>query len=145
MKALKLLAAVIAVSMVATVSYAAGAKKGSQKMVSELEWKELAPGIPLQISVLWGVREKGAHGMLLKMPAGFNSGMHAHTSEYHGVVVQGTWMHSEEGQTEVKELGPGSYAFQPGKGMHNDACKEGSECIVMIYSPGKADFIPQKK
>jgi hypothetical protein len=145
MKALKLFVAVMAVSMVAAVSYAAGAKKSVIMAAGELKWEPMAPGVPLQIATLWGDSTKGESGILLKTPAGFDSGMHAHTADYHAVLVSGTWIHTEEGQTEAaKELVPGSYVMQAGKKMHNDACKAGADCIVFIHQKAKADFIPGK-
>lgn len=144
-KALKLFVAVVAVSMVGAVSYAAGAKKSMMMATGEMKWEPMAPGVPLQISTLWGDRTKGESGVLLKMPGGFDSGMHAHTADYHAVLISGTWTHTEEGQTEAaKELTPGSYVMQTGKKMHNDACKAGADCIIFVHQHAKADFIPGK-
>ncbi len=146
MKAMKVFAAVMAVSMVAAVSYAAGAaKQAKMQAASELKWEPMAPNIPLQIATLWGDRTKGESGVLLKMPGGFESGMHGHTADYHAVVVSGTWVHTEEGSSEVKELGPGSYVMQPGKKMHNDVCRAGADCVLFIHQKAKADFLPPKQ
>jgi hypothetical protein len=144
-KAMKLFVAVAAVSMVGAVAYAGGMKKGMIMAHGELKWEPMAPGVPLQIATLWGDRAKGESGVLLKMPGGFESGMHGHTGDYHAVLVSGTWIHTEEGQTEAaKELPPGSYVMQPGKKMHNDACKAGADCIIFVHQKVKADFIPGK-
>ena len=134
---------------VAAVSYAAGAAKAKVAIVTaapEIKWEPLMGG-PLQIAKLWGDRDKGPeYAMLLKMPAGTDSGMHAHTADYHAVSIQGTWVHTVEGDaTTVKDLAPGSYVFQPGKQMHSDACKGKQECIVFVHQHGKGDFIPAKK
>ena len=96
---------------------------------------------------LWGDRNKGPeYAMLLKVPAGGDSGMHAHTADYHAVSVQGTWVHTVEGDpASVKDLGPGSYVFQPGKQMHQDQCKGKQECIIFVHQHGKGDFLPGKK
>jgi hypothetical protein len=145
MKSLKLFVAVVAVSMVAAVSYAAGAKKSSVNWAAgDIKWDPYAPGVPLQVASLWGDRTKGESGILLKMPGGFESGMHAHTGDYHAVLVSGTWIHTEEGSTETKELTPGSYVMQVGKKMHNDACKAGADCVLLIHQKVKGDFIPGK-
>jgi hypothetical protein len=146
MKAMKLFAAVMAVSMVAAVSYAAGAaKKGKIQAQSELKWDQPAPNVPLQVATLWGDRTKGESGVLLKMPGGFDSGMHAHTADYNAVLVQGTWVHTEEGSSEAKELAPGSYVMQPGKAFHNDSCKAGADCIIFVHQKAKADYIPKQE
>src|SRR5262245_57164883 len=145
MKALKLFVAVVTVAMVGAVSYAAGAKKGVSMAAGDLKWEPMAPNVPLQIATLWGDRAKGESGILLKMPGGFDSGMHAHTGDYHAVLLQGTWVHTEEGSKEAaKDLAPGSYVMQPGKVMHNDSCKAGADCIIFVHQHTKGDFIPGK-
>jgi anti-sigma factor ChrR (cupin superfamily) len=132
---------------VAGLSYAAGAAKAKQEPVrvpaGELHWEPYAPGVPLQVASLWGDRKKGGdYGMLLKFPAGFDSGMHAHTLDYRAVAVQGTWVHTQEGEPGAPELAPGSFVMQPGKQFHSDACKGKQDCIVFIHQHGKGDYIP---
>ena len=134
---------------VAAVSYAAGAAKAKMAIVTaapEIKWEPLAGG-PMMHAKLWGDRDKGPeYAMLLKVPAGGDSGMHAHTADYHAVAVQGTWVHTVEGDpASVKDLGPGSYVFQPGKQMHDDQCKGKQECIIFVHQHGKGDFIQPKK
>jgi quercetin dioxygenase-like cupin family protein len=136
---------------VAAISYAAGAAKAKQAAMQvpagEIKFEPLMGG-PLQIAKLWGDRDKGPeYGMLLKFPAGTDSGMHAHTGDYHAVSLQGTWTHTVEGEpASAKELPPGSYVFQPGKQMHQDVCKAGkTDCIVFVHQHAKGDFIPEKK
>jgi hypothetical protein len=123
-------------------------KPGRIVPVSEAKWAAQAPNLPQKISVLWGDRDKGAYGMLVKLPPGFDSTLHAHTGDYHGVLLSGPWLHVEEsGAGADVALTPGSHVHQPGKGMHVDKCKEGSdECIFLIVQSVKADIIwPDKK
>lgn len=150
MKAVKLMATVAALAAVAAVSYAAGGKQKQKASVvvraSELKWAPQAPGLPQQLAALWGDRNKGAHGVLIRLPPGFDSGLHAHTGDYHGVLVSGTWIHVDEGGAGAdRELTPGSYVMQPGKGMHIDRCKPGAECVLFIYQSEKADVIFPRK
>jgi hypothetical protein len=134
---------------VATISYAAGAAKGKQAVqmaTAEFKWETLMG--PLQKAALWGDRDKGPeYGMILKFPGGMDSGMHAHTADYHAIAIQGPWVHTVEGDTApAKEMTPGSYVFQPGKQMHSDACKPGkTECIIFVHQHAKGDFITPKK
>ena len=144
MKTLKLFAAVVAVAAVSAVSYAAGASKSMSMAANEMKWEPMAPNVPIQIATLWGDRTKGESGILMKMPGGFESGLHAHTADYRAVLIQGTWTHTEEGAKETKELAPGSYVMQAGKQMHSDSCKAGADCIIFIHQHAKADFIPAK-
>jgi quercetin dioxygenase-like cupin family protein len=144
----KNLSAVLVLAAVAGVSYAAGAAKGKPPVImsmSELKFEPYAPGSPLSAAALWGDRTKsGEYGLLLKMPAGSESGFHSHTADYHAVLVQGSWVHTPEGEASPKVLTPGSFVFQPGKQNHNDQCKAGADCIVLIHQHGKADFTPAK-
>ena len=132
---------------VAAVSFAAGAGTAKMKpstMVNapDIVWEEYAPGVPLKVGKLWGDRKKGEYAMLLKLPAGFEAGMHSHTADYHAVLVQGTWVHSDDGG-EAKELAVGSYVMQPGKQWHNDVCKGTTDCIIFVHQHKKGDFIPK--
>src|SRR5262249_42761048 len=93
------------------LAYAAGAAEGKTPInvsAADQKWTELAPGSPLKMTTLWGDRNTGEYAMLLKLPAGFEAGMHAHTADYHAVTLQGTWVHTNEGGTP-KELPVGSY------------------------------------
>ena len=123
--------------------------KGKQEITvpaADLKWEALVPGSPVKMSVLWGDYKKGPFGMLLKQPGGFESGMHTHASDYYGVLVQGTWIHTVEGDTRTpKELTPGSYVFQPAWQYHNEKFLGDEDCIVYIHQLGKADFIPFKR
>jgi mannose-6-phosphate isomerase-like protein (cupin superfamily) len=112
--------------------------------VADLKWEDMHPGSPQKFSVLWGDPQKGPFGMLLKQPGGgFEAGMHAHASDYHAVLVQGTWIHTVEGDGSApKELTPGSYVFQPAWQFHNEKFVGAEDCIVYIHQLGKADFIP---
>jgi hypothetical protein len=134
---------------VAAASYTAGAAKGKTPVnltAGEIVWEDLNPGMPIKMAKLWGDRNKGGeYAMLLKLPAGLDAGMHAHTHDYHAVAVQGTWVHTNEGDTTPpKEFPPGSYVMQPGKQMHGDMCKGKVDCIIFVHQHGKGDFIPPK-
>jgi hypothetical protein len=134
----------IALVTVVTVSgQAAGAGKGAMVPADEMQWQEMAPGSPLKMVILWGDRNKGEYAMLLKLPAGFVSPIHAHTGDYHGLNLTGTWRHSFDGAGE-RALPPGSYVFQPGMGMHGDACVGPDDCILFVHQHAKGDFIPKQ-
>ena len=127
----------------------AGITKGKQEIavpIADLEWQDMHPGAPVKFAVLWGDHTKGPFGMLLKQPGGgFEAGMHTHASDYHAVLVQGTWIHTVEGDSSApKELTPGSYVFQPAWQFHNEKFMGPEDCIVYIHQLGKADFIPSK-
>lgn len=123
------------------------AKTTPSKIVpfAKLKWEPYAEGSPLMVAPLWGNRSTGAYGMYLKLPAGFEPGMHSHTGAYHGVLISGTWMHWDQGQKFGVELSPGSYVMQPGKAVHNDKCKPGKDCIILLVQNEKGDFVPAPK
>jgi hypothetical protein len=134
---------------VAGLSYAAGAAKGKAPVnlaAADIVWEDYGGGAPLKVAKLWGDRTKGGeYGMLLKLPAGFEAGSHAHTHDYHAVNVQGTWVHTNDGDTTMpKDMAPGSYVMQPGKAFHNDICKGKVDCILFITQKGKGDFLLPK-
>lgn len=136
----------LGISLIAAsgLSYAADSTEiGTMSAADQMEWREMAPGSPLKIVVLWGDRSKGEYAMLLKMPAGFVAPIHAHTGDYYGMNLTGSWRHSFEGG-EQKDLPPGSYVFQPGMGMHGDACVGSEDCILFIHQHVKGDFIPKQ-
>lgn len=136
---------VLALAGVALTAYAAGAataKKSTMIDAPALVWEDMAPGGPLKMAKLWGDRAKGEYGMLLKLPAGFEAGMHSHTADYHAVAISGNWVHADDGG-DSKELAPGSYVMQPGKVFHNDTCKGTQECVIFVHQHKKGDFIPK--
>jgi hypothetical protein len=132
-------------ALVACASYAVGVAQGKavNMPASAIKWVPYAPGSPLQLAVLWGDRAKGEYALLLKMPAGFEAGRHTHTADYHGLAVQGTWVHTNDGAKPI-DLAPGSYVLQPGKQVHNDSCKGTGECILFIHQHAAGDFMPAK-
>jgi hypothetical protein len=134
----------LSLAAIAVVSHAGGAladDAGTMIPAGEFVFEPIAPDSPVQVAKLWGDRAQGEYGMLLKLPAGFEAGFHAHTGDYHGINLQGIWVHTQaDGQT--KELPPGSYVMQPGMQNHNDVCKGPSDCILLIHQRAKGDFIP---
>jgi hypothetical protein len=119
------------------------AADGTMATSDELQWVPAGPNSPLKLAILWGDRSKGEYGMLLKIPAGFVAPIHAHTGDYHGINVAGNWRHLFDGG-EQRDLPPGSYVFQPGMGMHGDACLGPEDCILFIHQYVKGDFIPKQ-
>ena len=139
----------LAIVAVAGVSYSVGAMQGAKAVnmpVASLKWEPAAPGSPLTVASLWGGdRTKSSdHGILLKIPAGFEAGGHSHTAAYHAVAIQGAWIHTNDATKNGREYPVGSYVYQPGKQVHNDICKGPGDCIVFIHQHGPSDFVPAK-
>ena len=119
------------------------ATEGIMLAPDQMDWKEVRPGLPIQRVILWGDRDKGEYAMLLKVPPGTVAPIHAHTGDYHGLCLKGTWGHSFEDGKE-RHLPPASYVLQPGLGMHGDACIGTEECIFFIHQYVKGDYIPKQ-
>ena len=83
----------------------------------------------------------GEHAMLLKFPAGYTTGPHSHGADYHGVSLQGNWVHTF-GDDDARPLPPGSYVMQPGEELHNELCAGPEECIIFFHRHAPIDFIP---
>jgi hypothetical protein len=116
---------------------------------SEIGWRKQDPNLPIEISLLWGDRARdGGFGEFVQLPPGFDSGLHAHSGDFHGVLIKGTWVHvNETGQKAEERLGPGSYVRQAGGGMHIDRCVSTEPCVLFLFQYARADVIwpPGKK
>jgi len=88
----------------------------------------------------FGNLSKGAHGTFIKMPAGFVSKIHSHTSEYYGVVISGVGVNYKPDGKQVK-LPVGSYWSQKGGERHITKCISSNECIFFISQHDKFDDI----
>jgi hypothetical protein len=109
----------------------------------KLAWRKQAPNLPNEISLLWGDRDRdGGYGELVKLPPGFDSGLHEHSGDFHGVLVSGTWVHlDEKGNGADTPLGPGSYVRQAGGEMHIDRCVSKEPCVLFHFQYSRADVI----
>jgi hypothetical protein len=108
-----------------------------------MTWRKQAPDLPIMISELWGDRARdGGYGELVQVPPGFDSRLHAHTADFHGVLVKGTWVHVDEsGKGSNVPLKPGSYIRQAGGGMHVDRCVSKEPCVLFLFQDSKADVL----
>jgi quercetin dioxygenase-like cupin family protein len=93
-----------------------------------------------ELAVVHGDPQAGAATLLMRFPAGFQSGMHTHTAAYDGVVVSGAYQHGVDGA--MTDLGPGSVWTQPGGEPHADSCLDEAGCIVALSFDGAMDFAP---
>jgi len=109
----------------------------------QMTWRKQAPDLPIMISELWGDRERdGGFGELVQVPPGFDSGLHAHSGDFHGVLVKGTWVHVDEnGKGANAPLEPGSYIRQAGRGMHIDKCISKEPCVLFLFQYARADVL----
>jgi len=86
----------------------------------------------------YGDLQHGAHGTIIKMPAGFVSRIHTHTGEYWAVVISGVGVNGAPGSVDVP-LPAGSYWSQKGGEPHVTKCISSNECIFFINQSVKFD------
>lgn len=114
------------------------AQQHSSRTIDDLVWEKGGPG--LYFALAWGDWTKGDYGMIVKIKAGHAAPRHSHTSDYHGVTIQGNWVHTF-GENDDRILTPGGYAFQSGKETHGDRCEGPQDCLILIHQHGSRDFI----
>ncbi len=116
------------------------AQENINRSIDDFEWNEVMPG--LSVSVLWEVDPNGDNAFMAKIPAGGALPRHSHTASYHGIVVQGNWIHSNE-KGEDFSLMPGSYFYQVGEIDHGDRCEGEIDCLLFVHRHAAGDFIPE--
>jgi hypothetical protein len=144
-----LLCLVLANSERAGVAQELPAARSLNVPADEIRWRKQDPNLPIMISLLWGDRARdGGFGEFVQLAPGFDSGLHAHSGDFHGVLIKGTWVHvNESGQGAGVRLAPGSYVRQAGGGMHVDRCVSAEPCVLFLFQYARADVIwpPGKK
>ena len=108
---------------------------------ADLKWVANPLNADVTMAVLWGDPMKGAHGAFHKFKAGFDAGVHSHSSDMKIVVVSGTVIAGAAGGPE-KKLPAGSYEYQPHGVKHVTKCDPASECVIFVMASGKFDLIP---
>lgn len=135
-----------AVVMIGCASTAAQAQSGGDYVIKQLDELEFMPteeGSPLLMSVISGDPATGPVTFVLRVPAGFEAPIHAHTAGYQAVVIKGAalhWLDSED-KGAVEPVGPGGYWYQPGGQFHGDANPTDGESVALITFDGPLDFI----
>jgi quercetin dioxygenase-like cupin family protein len=116
--------------------------------LAEAKWTPLMKEGPLPaFSDIQGDGSKSAHFSYLKLPAGFTSPPHSHSSDYWSVLIQGKmthWAANGGSEADAKQLGVGDLTFMPAKTEHISKCFPGTECVMAVVQKGKFDFIPGK-
>lgn len=138
--------AVLSVGFAGAVYAGKAAKKAIILPAEEVKFFPMDPKNPEggQMAVASGDPQKGPSAIYLKLKPG-SPPIHAHAADYHAVLISGKakhWVDGEEGN--AKEMGPGSYWFQPGKQMHGDTCVGPEDCLLFLSLNKKFDFQPKK-
>ncbi len=110
----------------------------------DLDWRPLDPGNPSgpQMAALWGDPTSGPYGALLRVPAGFQSPMHRHSSDERVVVITGASIHWVEGEDpdDAPTMRAGDYMLMPAGVNYVSAAAGDEECVEFITQDGRFDF-----
>ena len=108
---------------------------------ADMKWADNEAAKGVSSTVLWGDPTKGEYGSINKFVAGTDMGFHTNTNRVRLVVLSGTLVIEVKGQA-ARELGPGSFADDPGKIVHRTSCKVGADCVFFVHQHGKFDILP---
>ena len=139
--------AVLSISATTVAASQDGISGGSSVNIPVTQLKYFDTGIgkgsgvgTLRAAPGYGDLQHGAHGTIIKMPAGFVSRIHTHTGEYWAVVIAGVGVNGAPGSADVP-LPAGSYWSQKGGEPHVTKCISANECIFFINQSVKFDEI----
>jgi len=76
-----------------------------------------------------------------KIPGGFASPPHHHSTDHYVTVVSGTMSFTVDGK-ETK-LPAGSYFSYTGKKPHITKCEAGADCVLSVDARSKLDVTPE--
>lgn len=81
-------------------------------------------------------------GGMFRVPAGGESPLHTHTSDYWAVMVSGTESAREKAEDAPVAIVPGATWFQPAKAAHINKCMGPEDCVFFVYYPNGMDYMP---
>jgi hypothetical protein len=117
---------------------ASGKKEITQPKLTDLEWKEVAPNMPVMAAESWK-GAGGSHCTFNKFPKGFVAPSHTHTNDVYSIVISGKWGSHAEGAPESLQ-GPGGYQFIPGGVKHETKCGDTGDCVIYDCGPKAFDL-----
>lgn len=108
----------------------------------EIPFQEFAPGV--EVYYLYGGMGEGVPtSQIGRIAPNTTFPLHAHTNDYHAVIVSGNFQHWEEGD---KDKGPimtsGASYFQAGGVPHYDKCVGPEKCVLVVTFTKANDFYP---
>jgi quercetin dioxygenase-like cupin family protein len=97
-------------------------------------YTERFPGV--QMAVVWGDPDKGAHGVFTKFAPDYDAGTHTHTNDVWLVVLKGAFLYRDD--AGEKRVGPGEFIRIPGGHKHWSGGDKTEGAL--FYSEGSAKF-----
>lgn len=81
-------------------------------------------------------------GGMFRVPAGGESPVHTHTSDYWAVMVSGIESARKKMEDQPMKIVPGATWFQAGNSPHVNKCIGPEECVFFVYYPNGMDYLP---
>lgn len=92
----------------------------------------------VECAYLWGdFSSSDPHGVLIRLPAGFEGGLEAADTPLRAVVIEGAVDHEAPGLTATATLDPGSYFTSTGQVDHRLTCSGASPCVIYLRARGE--------
>lgn len=133
-------ASALALTAMAVTATTAGAedKLGHLVNFDDVAWKAVGDGV--EEAILWGSEESNNAIWAFRMQPGVEFPLHMHTHDYHGLAVQGTWVHIDaEGNEHA--AAQEAFAFVKGGDIHGDRCAGPEVCITLVDLDGPRDLL----
>jgi len=114
---------------------------GHMTNFDNVEWKTVGEGV--EEAILWGDEKENNAVWAFRMQPGVEFSVHAHTHDYHGIAIQGTWVHIDAEGNEAAAAQE-AFAFVKGGEFHGDRCEGPEVCITLVDLDGPRDlYFPQ--
>ena len=111
-----------------------------------LQFMPMAEGSPIQVAVVRGDPSVGPASIMLKFPAGHENPVHAHSSNYTAVVIEGSVVQWGDGDSKepAKTYQVGDTFGQSAGDYHGDSFSAEGPTVVFVYFDGPVDVIPKE-
>lgn len=129
----------LSLSVAALSATVADAEESSGHLINfdDVAWKAVGEGV--EEAILWGSEEENNAIWAFRMQPGVEFPLHAHTHDYHGLAVQGTWAHIDAEGNEAAAAQE-AFAFVKGGEFHGDRCEGPEVCITLVDLDGPRDL-----
>src|SRR5260370_31942431 len=120
-------------------------KKGGAAILmpaGDIKWTDMPQSPGVKMAVLEGDPGKGAHHAFIKLPAGFSTPLHHHTSDHYATVLAGTMVFTVDGKEQ--RFSPASYFSCTRKKVHITKCGAGAACVSSTDVRRTWDAIPAR-
>jgi len=130
----------------ASILHAQKTATGKEKKVIFVSAKDAAfkrsTSKGVNMEVLWGDPDKGAHATFTKFEPGYDAGMHSHSNDVWIAVIKGAYLYKDD--DGEKHVGPGDFLRVPGGHKHWSGGDKTDGALFYEEGSGKFDLTPAK-